>query len=371
APKIASFSNDTGTAGDHITSDKTVTLAGTAVANSTVKVLDGTTQLGTVTADANGAWHYTTVALPDGKHSFTATDTVSGATSKASAALDVTVDSAAPDAPILLSDPTTHNRATVSGTAEAGSSIKLYEGTTLLGTATVASDGDWSVTTPNLKHGSHTFTATATDAAGNTSALSQPIDPPIGHGGTKDAATVEVTNVRQHWDHTATIKGTADPNSEIKLSDGTTSVGSVTTGADGKWSFQTSDLSGKSHAFTAEQVDTTGHVVGTSSGAAMVGSGRSDTLTGTTGNDVMVGKAGADTFQFASNFGQDVIKDFAARGPAHDTIEFSKSVFDSFASVLSHAAQSGHDVVIATGSDTLTLKNTQLDKLNSHDFHFA
>ncbi|RXG91477.1 Ig-like domain-containing protein [Bradyrhizobium vignae] len=371
APKIASFSNDTGTAGDHVTSDKTLTLDGTAVANSTVKVFDGATQLGTVTADASGAWHYTTAALPDGKHSFTATDTVSGVTSKASTALDVTVDTAAPDAPVLLSDPTSHNRATVSGTAEAGSLIKLYEGTTLLGTATVASDGNWSVTTPNLKHGSHTFTATATDAAGNTSPLSQPIDPPIGHGGAKDAATVEVTNVRQHWDHTATIKGTADPNSEIKLSDGTTSVGSVTTGADGKWSFQTSDLSGKSHAFTAEQVDTAGHVVGTSSGAAMIGSGGSDTLTGSTGNDVMVGKAGADTFTFASNFGQDVIKDFAARGPAHDTIEFSKSVFDSFASVLSHAAQSGNDVVIATGSDTLTLKNTQLDKLNSHDFHFA
>ncbi|MGY4343619.1 Ca2+-binding RTX toxin-like protein [Bradyrhizobium sp. GM7.3] len=94
-------------------------------------------------------------------------------------------------------------------------------------------------------------------------------------------------------------------------------------------------------------------------------------MTGTTGNDVMVGKRGADTFEFASNFGQDIIKDFAARGPAHDTIEFSKGVFDSFASVLSHAAQSGHDVVIATGSDTLMLKNAQLDKLNSHDFHFA
>lgn len=371
APKIASFSSDTGTAGDHITSDKTVTLAGTAAANSTVKVLDGTTQLGTATADASGAWHYTTAALPDGKHSFTATDTVSGVTSKASTALDVTVDSAAPDAPVLLSDPTTHNRATVSGTAEAGSSIKLYEGATLLGTATVASDGDWSVTTPNLKHGSHTFTATATDAAGNTSALSQPIDPPIGSHSGGGTSTVEVTNVRQHWDHTATIKGTADPNSEIKLLDGTTSAGSTTTNADGKWSFQTSDLSGKSHTFTAEQVDTTGHVVGTSSGEAIVGSSHSNTLTGTTGNDVMVGKAGADTFVFASNFGQDVIKDFAAGGPAHDTVQFSKGVFDSFASVLSHAAQSGHDVVIATASDTLTLKNTQLDKLNSHDFHFA
>ncbi|MGC0324859.1 hypothetical protein ABIG06_005488 [Bradyrhizobium sp. USDA 326] len=371
APKIATFSKDTGVAGDHITSDNTLTLTGTAAANSTVKVFDGKTQLGTVTADAKGAWHYSTAALPDGKHSFIATDTVSGVTSKASTALDVTVDTAAPDAPVLLSDSTTHNRATVSGTAEAGSLIKLYEGTNLLGTATVASDGGWSVTTPNLKQGSHTFTATATDAADNTSALSQPIDPPIGPHSGGGTSTVEVTNVQHHWGHTATIKGTADPNSAIKLFDGTTSVGSVTTGADGKWSFKTSDLSGKSHAFSAEQVDTTGHVVGTSSGEAIVGSGRSDTLTGTKGNDIMVGKWGADTFQFASNFGHDVIKDFAARGPAHDTIEFSKSVFDSFASVLSHAAQSGHDVVIATGSDTLTLKNTQLDKLNSHDFHFA
>lgn len=372
APKIASFSTDSGVAGDHITSDKTLTLAGTAAANSTVKVFDGSTQLGIATADANGAWHYSTAGLLDGKHSLTATDTVSGVTSKASTALDVTVDTTAPDAPVLLSDPTTHNRATVSGTAEAGSSIKLYEGTTLLGTTTVGSDGDWSVTTPNLKHGSHTFTATATDAAGNTSALSQPIDPPIGsHGPKEGSSTVEVTNVRPHWDYTATIKGIADPNSEIRLSDGTTSVGSVTAGADGKWSFHTSDLSGKTHAFTAEQVDTTGQVVGTSSGEAIIGSGHRDTLTSTAGNDVMVGKRGADTFEFASNFGHDVIKDFAARGPAHDTIEFSKSVFDSFASVLSHAAQSGHDVVIATGSDTLTLKNTQLDKLNSHDFHFA
>lgn len=371
APKIAAFSTDTGLAGDHVTSDKTLTLTGSAAASSTVKVYDGSTQLGTATADANGAWHYTTAALPDGTHSFNATDTVSGVTSAKSAALGVTVDTVAPGAPILLSDPTTHNHATVSGTAEAGSSIKLYEGTTELGTATTGTDGNWSVTTPNLKHGSHTFTATATDAAGNASALSQPIDPPIGSHSANGTSTVDVTNVRQHWDHTATIKGIADPNSQIKLYDGTTSAGSVTAGDNGKWSFHTSDLSGKAHAFTAEQVDTTGHVVGTSSGEAIIGSRQGETLTGTTGNDVMVGKGGADTFVFASNFGHDVIKDLATGGPAHDAIQFSKSVFDSFASVLSHAAQSGHDVVIATGSDTLTLKNTKVDALNSHDFHFA
>jgi len=371
APKIASFSTDTGVVGDHITSDKTLTLTGSAAAKSTVKVYDGKTQLGTVTADASGAWHYTTAALPDGKHSFTATDMVSGVTSAASAALGVTVDAKAPTAPVLLSDLTTHNHATVAGTAEAGSTVKLYEGTTLLGTTTAATDGNWSVTTSNLKHGSHTFVASATDAAGNTSALSQPIDPPIGSHGGNGTSTVEITNVNQHWNHSATIKGTADPSSQVKLSDGTVSAGSVAVGADGKGSFQTSDLSGKTHAFTAEQVDTAGHVVGKSSGEAIVGSSGRDTLTGTTGNDVMVGKGGADTFVFATNFGHDAIKDFATSGRAQDTVQFSKTVFDSFASVLSHATQSGHDVVVTTGSDTLTLKNTKLDALNSHDFHFA
>ncbi|MGV7217091.1 Ig-like domain-containing protein [Bradyrhizobium sp. UFLA05-112] len=368
APKISSFSKDTGAVGDHITSDNTVTLTGTAVAKSTVNVYDGQTQIGHVTADAKGAWSYTTAVLPEGKHTFTATDTVSSATSGKSAALALTVDTSAPDAPVLLSDAISHHRATVTGTAEAGSTVKVYEGTTLLGSGTTGADGHFSVTTSGLQTGSHTFVASATDVAGNTSAMSQPIDPPIGSHGT---STVDVTNIRSHWDHTATIKGTADPNSQIKLFDGTASAGSVTAGADGKWSFHTADLSGKTHAFTAEQVDTTGHTVGTSSGEAIIGTGRSNTLTGTTGNDVMVGKGGADTFVFASNFGSDVIKDFAASGPAHDTVQFSKGVFDSFASVLSHAAQSGNDVVVTAGSDTLTLKNTQLDKLTSHDFHFA
>ena len=36
--------------GDHITNDTTLTLTGTAPASSTVKVYDGTTLLGTVTA---------------------------------------------------------------------------------------------------------------------------------------------------------------------------------------------------------------------------------------------------------------------------------------------------------------------------------
>ena len=44
APTITSFSTDSGVVGDRITNDNTLTLTGTAEANSTVKVYDGTTR---------------------------------------------------------------------------------------------------------------------------------------------------------------------------------------------------------------------------------------------------------------------------------------------------------------------------------------
>ncbi|MFL5238276.1 MAG: hypothetical protein ACJ8EL_11860, partial [Rhizomicrobium sp.] len=116
------------------------------------------------------------------------------------------------------------------------------------------------------------------------------------------------------------------------------------------------------------------HTAGTSSGEAILGSSRSNTLTSTAGNDVFVGNGHHDTFVFASNFGKDVIKDFNANNwsRGHDAIQLSKSVFDNFADVLAHATQSGHNVVIADGTgDSLTLRNVKLAALDKHDFHFA
>ena len=111
APNIASFSNDTGVAGDGITNDNTLTLAGTAAANSTVKVFDGTTQIGTATANSRGAWTYTTAALSDGNHSLKATATTASGTSAASSALAVRIDTTAPTPPAM---------ATLSGNANGG-----------------------------------------------------------------------------------------------------------------------------------------------------------------------------------------------------------------------------------------------------------
>src|SRR4029077_8992229 len=51
------------------------------------------------------------------------------------------------------------------------SSVQVYDGATLLGSATVSS-GNWSYTTPALVDGNHSFTAKATDNAGNTTTTS-------------------------------------------------------------------------------------------------------------------------------------------------------------------------------------------------------
>ena len=84
------------------------------------------------------------------------------------------------------------------------------------------------------------------------------------------------------------------------------------------------------------------------------------------------GEGGHDTFDFAANFGKDVITDFGAGRRSHDVVEFSKTVFDDFADVLAHASQDGQDVVIdAGGGNSLTLKNTSLSSLDRTDFHFA
>jgi YVTN family beta-propeller protein len=52
-------------------------------------------------------------------------------------------------------------------TGEANDKIAVYDGTTSLGTTTTASDGTWSFTTGKVSNVVHTYTATATDFAGN------------------------------------------------------------------------------------------------------------------------------------------------------------------------------------------------------------
>src|SRR6185312_6679038 len=125
------------------------------------------------TADGSGNWSYTTAALANGAHSLAATETVAGNTSAASSALNVIIVTTAPLTPAIASfSPdsgtvgdhiTKAHMLTLTGTAEANSTVSVFDGSTLLGTALVARTGAWTFTTEELANGIHDFSVTAID----------------------------------------------------------------------------------------------------------------------------------------------------------------------------------------------------------------
>src|SRR5207249_2449947 len=154
------------------TNNKTPTIAGTAEAGSSVQLFDGSTPLGSPATATGGSWSITSPALSDGAHVITAKATNSyGNTSPASVSITITVDTVAPAAPVITTPSSTTNNKTptINGTAEAGSSVQLFDGSTPLGSPATATGGSWSITTSTLSDGSHTVRANATDAAGNRS----------------------------------------------------------------------------------------------------------------------------------------------------------------------------------------------------------
>jgi hypothetical protein len=81
------------------------------------------------------------------------------------------LNTASDTGPVNTDNITGDTTPTLSGTAENGSTVKLYDGATLLGSV-VAGAGGWTYTTGVLGQGSHAITAVASDTAGNTSAAS-------------------------------------------------------------------------------------------------------------------------------------------------------------------------------------------------------
>ena len=143
--------------------------------------------IGTTTADGSGNWSVATGTLANGSHGITAKATdLAGNVSVVSGTLSVTIDTVAPAAPVIAAtiSPDTGSSATdritddatptLHGTAEADSTVTLYDtdGTTVLATVTADGSGNWSVATGTLTDGAHSITATATDTAGNVSVTS-------------------------------------------------------------------------------------------------------------------------------------------------------------------------------------------------------
>jgi hypothetical protein len=274
APTITSIVDDVGSITGPVTStiptnDTQPALNGTAEANSVVKIYDGTTLVGQVTADANGNWSLpqTTTILSDGQHNFTVTATdAAGNTSAASPVTSIVVDTLAPLVPGGLAVVNVGTR--VTGTAEAGSTVTITtSGGTVLGTATADGNGNFTATINPPQTSGETLLAFATDKAGNVGLSSPVIAPfttlpgaPVINTVTDDFGTLKGTlsNGQSTDDTTPTLAGTAQPGSTVTLFNNGVSMGTVTADVNGSWSFTAPALSEGTHTFTATASNGTG-----------------------------------------------------------------------------------------------------------------
>jgi large repetitive protein len=155
-----------------------------------------------------------------------------------SKAVITSVDSAVSGGVILTTKPV------INGTAEAGTTVNIYDGARLLGTATVSAGGTWSFTPPtDLKSGKHSFSAIAVDSTGHAGVASDVVAvtvqaavapvKPIVDGGATDEHGIPLPNPTH--DPRPQMSGTGVPGDTITMYDGNTPIGSTIIGPDGKW----------------------------------------------------------------------------------------------------------------------------------------
>ena len=186
APSIVSVSDDVapivGTVGSgSSTNDSNLTVriaTGSNFVGDVLQLFDGASALGspvtlTVADVAKGYIDIQTGQLADAVHAITAKVTdASGLQSAAAAAATITVDTAAPTLTVTAAVLDTANLPVVSvkGTidvADAGLSVSVYDGATLVGTTTADGNGAFSLAGVTLSEGANILSAKATDAAGN------------------------------------------------------------------------------------------------------------------------------------------------------------------------------------------------------------
>ncbi|MCC2634948.1 MAG: hypothetical protein K0S48_2834 [Ramlibacter sp.] len=329
APDLIAGS-DSASATDNITSDTTPTFSGTAEAGATVHLYDtdGTTVLGTTTADGSGNWSITSSNLAEGAHTVTvrAVD-AAGNTSSASSGLAVTIDTTAPTVAITSDRATlaTGETATITFTfsENPGASFTLGDVVVSGGTLGALSGSGATRTatftpTAGTDDGVASITITANswaDVAGNlggagtrptltfdTRAPDAPAAPVLEAGSDSGASSSDgITS-----DTTPTFSGTAEAGATVRLydTDGTTVLGSTTADGSGNWSITSSLLAEGAHTVTVRAVDAAGNTSSASSGLAV----RIDTTAPTVAitSDVATlatGETATITFTFSENPG--------------------------------------------------------------------
>ena len=226
-PVLAAASDSGRSPTDGITKLTTLTINGTAAPNDDVDLYYGASSwIGSPHVDGVGNWTWS-VTLAEGTYAIYGVSEIGYGTS---ATLSVTIDTTAPGTPAapVLDSASDHglsnsdritNLATpvITGTAEAGATITLYDtnGSASLGTTTADGTGAWSITSATLTAATHRLSVTATDAAGNTSLASSGTFVTIDTTAPTLAITSDVASLKIGETATITFTFSEDPGASF------------------------------------------------------------------------------------------------------------------------------------------------------------
>jgi hypothetical protein len=172
-------------------------------------------------------------------------------------------DRKAPNAPVITTASplvTSNATPTIEGTAEAGAAVQVYMNGSVTGMPVTAdASGGWSFTFAPLEDGTISVSATATDAAGNTSGYSGSLSLTV-DAAVPDAPVITTASPFVTTDTTPAIAGTAEANATVTVYlDGVASGSPVTADGAGNWVFPFGPLDIDSYNVTATATDAAGN----------------------------------------------------------------------------------------------------------------
>lgn len=206
------------------------------------------------------------------------------------------VDTAPPAAPTVAVEKNAEgfvhgNTPMVFGVAEAGSTVKIFNGATLVASGQADVNGLFKVSVPGLVNGNYILAATATDAAGNASTASNvtfrvDATPPSAPTG------AFVLSANQ-----AMFSGTGEAGTTIRLiNNGSEVIGQTEVDGAGKWTIASNPLANGNFSVSVQSVDDADNTA--SAGAALTFTVNSAlNITGGAGNDLLVSNAGNNALQ--------------------------------------------------------------------------
>lgn len=348
-----------------------VTFSGTSDAiGGTVQVSIDTAgnSIGSATVQANGTWSLaaTVSGLAQGAHTEIAT--VQGApylttTTTKPFTVDTTAPTVAFNTPVTFTDAHT---ATITGTVSDPSSAVTGVQVTVNGTSFAATlnGTDWSLAGVHVGSGFQIISATATDAAGNTSpATPAPFSLETGLKGPFSADEEDFDSMGRLAGETFTKS-----NGKIYLADTVTNLPN----GDQFIDYSAGTFFAKQNYFNKSDLTTPDdhtkvETFYNNDGTHMITGYANGVKIKSIHDDTMTGGGKHETFVFKPHFGQDLITDFIVSGSGHDTLSLSRSEFSSVAQVLNHTQDVNGSAEITVGQhDTITLQNVTTAELKAH-----